>query len=227
MIRKTFLTLAAMAFASTATFAAPVGPNGAIVSKDKRMTTATSPSHQTIPYKLKIQPGLSAIVDNLAEVYPDGTYFCCSGWTISGAASPIGEEIELAVAFTPATAVAAKEVALGVGYVTGTNGIVASINEDSGGLPGGELASFRGTGLPTFGSCCVLVTADKRKGAALDAGEQYWLVVRTNKSESDEWAAWNLNDTEQVTPPTAAQNTGSGWQSTLLLPGPAFAIYGK
>lgn len=118
-------------------------------------------------------------------------------------------------------------MALGIGYVTGTNGVIASINEDSGGLPGDVLASFRVGGLPVFGSCCVVGMADKAKGAALNAGEQYWLVVKTNKSESDEWAAWNMNDTEQVNSYAGAVNSGSGWQSTTFLPGPAFAVYGK
>lgn len=231
MIRKALLTLAALALASSPAFAAglksPAGASGATLSKDKRMTTATMPVHGIAPYRLKIEPDLSPIIDNLAHAYPDGTYFCCSGWTIGGPTSLVGQ-IWLAVSFTPATAVKAKQIALGIGYVVGAkNGVVASINEDENGLPGAVLATFRADNLPVFGSCCVVATQEKGKPAALDAGEQYWLVVRTNKGESDEWAAWNLNDTEQVIPYNAAFNVGSGWQATTLLPGPAFAVYGK
>lgn len=231
MIRKALLTLAAVALAGTPAFAAglksPVGASGATISKDRHMTTATMPLHGVVPYRLKIEPDLSPIIDNLAHAYPDGTYFCCQGWTVSGPTSPVGEAW-LAVAFTPTTSMKAKQVALGIGYVVGTNnGVVASINDDASGLPGNALATFRVDSLPVFGSCCVVATQQKGQPATLNAGTQYWLVVKTNRAESDEWAAWNLNDTEQVNAYSGAFNTGSGWQTTSLIPGPAFAIYGK
>jgi hypothetical protein len=232
MISKTLLTLAVAAFASSSVLAAglksPVGASGAIISKDKRMTTATTPLHGVVPYKARVKPDLSPIVDNLAHAYPDGTYFGGEGYTVSGPASAAGGQVSLAVAFTPSTAVRVKQVALGIGYVTGTkNGVVASINEDDNGLPGSAIASFRVDNLPIFGTCCVVATQQNGKGASLDAGTQYWLVVRANHSESDEWAAWNLNDTEQVNSVSGAQDFGTGWQAVTALPAPAFAIYGK
>jgi hypothetical protein len=232
MIRKTLLTLAVAALVSSPALAtgpkSPVGASGVIISKDKRLSIATAPLRSIVPYKSRIEPDLSPIIDNLAHAYPDGTYFSGEGYTVSGPTSAAGGLVSLAVAFTPATAVRAKQVVLGIGYVTGSkNGVVASINADDKGLPGSAIASFRLDNLPVFGTCCVVATQQNGKGAALDAGTQYWLVVRTNHSESDEWAAWNLNDTEQVNSVSGAQDFGSGWQAVTVLPAPAFAIYGK
>jgi hypothetical protein len=233
MIRTALLSVAAFALASSVAMAAaksPAGPNGVITSKDRMHTIATSPSQRPpVKYTRQIPPGETAIYDNLAHAYPDGTYFCCYGFTISGASSIIGEQIWLAVSFTPSTDITADRVELGLGYVTGAvNGAKVSINDDAGGLPGSELAAFKVSNMPPFGSCCATASDGNgaHHGAALTAGQQYWLVVSTKKTEGDLWAAWNMNDTEQVNLQNGAANTGGGWQSTAFLPGVAVAVYG-
>lgn len=232
MIRFALVTVAALAIAGSAAAAPknPVGANGVVASKNGSRTIATSPVRQGITkYERHLPPGETTIYDNIAEAYPDGLYNCCSGWTVSGPSSLIGEQFWLAAAFTPSTDVTADMVELGIGYVTGAvNGVKVSINEDAGGVPGDEIAVFPNVdNLPSFGSCCVVMSARTHKGAALTAGTQYWVTVTTRQKEADEWAAWNEETTEQITPQTAAGNTGTGWQPTTLLPSVAFAVFGK
>jgi hypothetical protein len=219
-----FFAAIGAAVISTSAFAAM--PPGISLSPDKKIVIIKGGVAKYTP-PLAHERGLKAIYSNLATLYPNGTYFCCYGYTISGATSPIGEQIWLGTAFTPAANAKVTEVDAAVGYVEGTNGIVLSLAADSGGVPGKVLKSWNVGGLGTFGDCCTLATGKDTGGIPVTAGTQYWVTVTTSKKESNEWAAWPFNSTDMINTQTLAQNTGSGWSAGSALPGLSFGVYGK
>lgn len=204
-------------------------PQGTLLSADKRITAVPFATGKYLPDAANLQSlGIDAkslVAGNIGTLYPKGEYFCCYGYTISGPTSPVGEEIALAVAFTPTTTKTLAAIQVGVGYVEGTNAIAVSLFSDAGGLPGTSLASLNVANLPTFGSCCALATASSSGGVTLTAGTQYWVVVSTPVKNT--YAAWNFNTTDEVDEQTLAVNEGSGWLPSGALPGLAFAVYGQ
>jgi hypothetical protein len=213
--------LAAMTVLSASALAA--GPNGATAHADGRTTIATGAGAAAV------LPRQSLGVDGLKEIYstyntdPNNAYDCCSGWTISAEGSVVGARQDVAMPFTPSANYAVKTISVAVGYVTGTNGVTVSLNADAGGVPGGVIKKGHVTGLPTFGTCCVTVSIGT-KGSPVNAGTQYWVVVKTDKKTPDTWDAWNMNNVGLQG--TFAFNTGTGWQASS---GPlgAFNVVGK
>lgn len=194
--------------------------NGITTSKDKRLTFA-SPSVRSIP-----GPDLIAakiIYNNISRVEL-GRYNCCTGYTISGPDSPVADTWAHAMPFTPAVNDTIKKVLVAVGYVTGTNGVTVSVNEDAGGLPGNALQTFSLIGLQNFGSCCLVEIADAHR-IPVAAGTQYWVVVATSDDTSDTWDAWNWNVTDQTAQPYAFFNNGVWQQASGILS--AFAVLGQ
>ncbi len=223
MLKKALLVLSVAAVACASTVAS--AKEGVTLSPDKRMVFAR-PSGKYTP-SLSHRPGAPAIFSNIGTKYPKGEYFCCEGYTISAAGSVIGSQNWLAAAFTPASSATVTEIDVAVGYVEGTNGITVGLYADAGGVPGTLLKSFKVSGLPTFGDCCALAVAKDKTGVAVTSGTQYWIALTTDSKEKNTWDAWNLNTTDQVDTATIAVNTGSGWEPSEALPGPAFGVYGK
>ena len=143
---------------------------------------------------------------------------------ISGPNSEFGSQV--GAPFTPSANAAVSKIVLGANYDSRTNAMVVAINKDSSGLPGKELASARISGLPDFPSCCA-VTHAKFNDVPLTAGQQYWVVVRTDKKTADTFGGWSFNDTEQVNEVTEAINDGTGWQPLQSLAAVAFEVLGK
>lgn len=223
IVKKTLTLLSLVAFLCLSLTAFAASKNGIVTSNGGRVTTATHGASMSIGSGFQPDAGLSAIYNNFSN-YPLGMYWCCQGWTISGPNSLIGATYADAMPFTPATNATATEIAVGVGYVTGTNGVTVSLNADSGNLPGSVIAHFDGAGLPAFGSCCAVIFKSSSKGVALSAGTQYWVVVQTSNNTADTWDAWNDNDTNQTAQPFAFSNNGV-WGNTSGILG-AFAVLG-
>jgi hypothetical protein len=80
-----------------------------------------------------------------------------------------------------------------IGLVSGTNSASLTLNSDSGGAPGGVLATWSLSSLPAFGTCCTVETVTPSGSIVLTSGTQYWLVASV--IASDTWDAWNLNST--------------------------------
>jgi hypothetical protein len=141
---------------------------------------------------------LVTIAGNLAS-YRSGPYWAFEGSPVTG---PDGErgfpENWRAVAFSPSADHTATTLEVGVGLVSGTNGLVVSLSRDDKGIPGKAIATAKLKNLPAFGTCCTIETATLTKGASLKAGTQYWVVVSTNKSEATTNATWMYDDTDQV-----------------------------
>jgi len=228
MFRKNLLIFTALAFAGAAAIATAQDEvafrgNGTTVwGKHARMTVVTESarSYRTT----NVAPsGLVTIFNNIGGKYPQGVYWCCTGYDIIG---PAQGEQWMATAFTPSANHTVTRIEVAVGYLLGTNGVVLSLNDDNNGVPGKALKSWNALGLPSFG-CCALVVKSDGSGIPIRAGKQYWVVLSTNSHESDTVAAWNLNDTDQVDFVTAATYTNKQWSAFQMSPGLAFAVKGS
>jgi hypothetical protein len=167
-----------------------------------------------------LAPGLVTIYRNLG---PAGSeYDCCVGWTVAGATSPVGANIFSAMAFTPNANYTVARIDLAAGYVTGSNGVVVTLNDDQGGVPGNIIHTWRLTNIPTFGSCCTLESVQGAPQAVITGGVQYWVVERALLR--DTWDAWNYNDTGATG--TAAQKYNGTWTAFPGSTNGAFAVYG-
>jgi hypothetical protein len=195
--------------------------HGVTTSKDGRVTLASPASAGDLAPRVDL-PDAAQIYNNISN-YPLGRYWCCSGWTISGPISPIGQTFADAMPFTAPGNATVTKLIVGVGYVTGTNGVTLSLNSDAGGVPGAALASFDLSGLPQFGSCCTVEM--QNTGVPINAGAKYWVVVATGDDTQDTWAAWNNNDTNQTLQPFATFQNGV-WSPTSGILG-AFAVLGN
>ena len=167
-----------------------------------------------------LAPGLVTIYSNLG---PAGSeYDCCVGWTVSGARSQVGASIYSAMAFTPNANYAVGRIDLAAGNVSGSNGVVVTLTDDQGGVPGNIIHTWRLTNLTTFGTCCTLEDLQGGSQAVITGGVQYWIVGRA--LQPDTWDAWNYNDTGATG--TGAQKYNGTWS---VFPGStlgALAVYG-
>src|ERR1700722_8822154 len=98
MIKSALVALALFAAVSPA--AANAGT--VVTSVDSRQAFQTDAKPKPhVPNALVLEPGETAIFDNLAEVYPDGTYNCCASWVVSGPGVPFLGQSWVGAAFTP------------------------------------------------------------------------------------------------------------------------------
>lgn len=222
MLKTTLAVLAVSAFAMSGALAAN-NNIGATVSKDKSITSVAQGSgHYIAP---PIGHGSNkTIFSNVGFKYPKGLYFCCYGFTISGADSVIGSQNWVAMQFTPEANATVREIDVGVGYAAGTNQVTIGLYTDDGGVPGKQLKKADVTGLGNFGSCCGLAVLKMHED--VKAGTPYWVTV-TTENASNTWEAWNFNSTNEIDPVPLAVNQGSGWQAAGgAVPAPSFGVYG-
>jgi hypothetical protein len=203
------------------------GKGLAVFGKNATMTVVTErPSSFTRTNTH--QHGLVTIFSNLASQYPNGEFWCCTGYNIMGSASGIGEQW-IGAAFTPTANHTVTKITVAVGYSQGTtNGAVLSLYSDSNGVPGEELTSWTPSNLPFFGTCCTLVAETSASGVPVTAGQQYWVVVKTDLNQLDTVDGWNVDDTDQVNQATLAVFPGNNnqWTAFQASPGVAFAVEG-
>jgi hypothetical protein len=198
---------------------------GVMTSPDKRMTYSLSHQGAIIPYYVAHKK-MPIIFSNIATKSPKSLYYAPDGLTISGPDTITGT-IETAVAFTPTADATVSEIDAAVGNINGTNGVLISVYSDASNSPGSSLGDFSVSGLPVFGACCELATAKVKKGVALTAGAQYWLVFSTSKSQADAFDAVSPQEVDQLDLYTEAGNFGSGWKTYTSSVAPAFTIYGN
>ena len=170
--------------------------------------------------------GLITIFNSLAGKYPKGVYWCCEGYNVMGANSGAGVQW-MGGAFTPAADHTLTRVEVAVGYSgQGQNGVVISVNDDNGGVPGKSLKKWSVSGLPVFGTCCTIVVKTDNTGIALTGGKQYWIVLSTNSGETNTVDGWNVSDADQIDQANLASWDGSTWHTFQTAPGLAFAVKG-
>jgi hypothetical protein len=173
--------------------------------------------------------GLLTIFSNLASEYPNGEYWCCTGYNIMGPSSGIGEQW-MAAAFTPYANRNVTKITVAVGYSQGTtNGVVLGLRADNNGVPGTWLKSWTISGLPRFGTCCALVSGSDTSGIPVTGGQQYWVILKTDATQLDTVDGWNVADTDQVYPRKIAVFPGAhnAWYVFHATPGLAFSVEGN
>ena len=215
IVKSTFarvvICLVVLALSLTA-FAA--SKNGAVTSADKHMTF--TPPVKAAHTGVEPDAGLPIIFSLLASKDPKGLYFCCEGYTISGANSVIAESIWVAQGFTPASSTTTTKLTMAISYVTGTyTDVILGIYADCSGIPCSTALWTKKLTLDTqvFGACCAVEKKTVKPGVALTGGTQYWVGV-TTESASDIWAAWNVEVLDEVdTTNVAYDDGGSGWFS--------------
>lgn len=208
-MKRTIVVLSVVMLALSLTaFAAE--KNGAVTSADKHMTF-TPPVKAA--HSAPIEPdSLPAIFSLLATKDPYGLYFCCTGYTISGPASVIGESIWVAQGFTPASSTTTTKLTLAVSYVTGTyTDVLLGLYADCSGIPCSTTLWQKKLTLQSqpFGGCCAVEKKTIKPGVALTGGTQYWVGV-TTESASDVWGAWNIEVLDEVHNTNIAYNDASG-----------------
>jgi hypothetical protein len=130
-------------------------------------------------------------------------------------------------AFTSAADHTLTRVEVAVGYSgQGQNGVVISVTDDNGGVPGKSLKKWSVSGLPVFGTCCTIVVKTDNTGIALTGGKQYWIVLSTNSGETNTVDGWNVSDADQIDQANLASWDGSTWHTFQTAPGLAFAVKG-
>jgi hypothetical protein len=214
MLRTVLFSTAAIAFAVTGAVAAPTNsklPNGVAV-------TSVAGGHVT-SFSGTNAPKKGVIFDSIGSGYN-----CCNGWTISGPSSQIGEQIWLATQVTPSGKGKVTSIAVGVGYVNGSNAAELAIYADASGIPGKMLWSGDVSNLPVFGTTSTATVGGKVKKVKLKANAPIWVAVQTDANSSNTWDAW---DQSLTTNETLASNTGSGWVSDGTGAAGAMTIYGK
>jgi hypothetical protein len=173
--------------------------------------------------------GLVTIFSNLAREYPNGEFWCCTGYNIMGPSSGIGEQW-MAAAFTPSANHTVTKISVALGYSQGTtNGAVLSLRLDNNGVPGQTLKGWDLSALPVFGTCCAVVEASDLSGIPISGGQQYWVVLKTDANQLDTVDAWNVDDTDQVHKRKLAVFPGAhnAWYVFRATPGLAFSVQGS
>lgn len=179
------------------------------------------PPVYTIAPSSPLPAGVVTIYSNLGK--GESVYNAISGVGILGPDVP-GQPLPQSVgtAFIPSQDHIVQAVRVGATYVQGTNGVIVSLNEDSNGVPGKQLAAKTFTNLPLFGTCCTLQTGKGNGGIPVKARTQYWVVLQP--LAKDTYCVWN--DNYQGLQGTWANNTGQGWTSSFQVL-ESMAVYGK
>jgi hypothetical protein len=212
MIRKTLLTTAALALVVTGAYAGPQ----VTLSKDNRMVSV--PAGHSAGHGSLVPFAGSSSYSNFATKYPNGLYFCCYGYTVSGPSSFLGAAYGAATQWTQAADADVTKLSSSVGYVSGDHTSTLTLYADSGSnSPGAKLGSGKGTSPEFFGGCCGVLTVKLKKSVHLSAGQSYWIGVTTGGANFN---AAGFSTIDQVNLHNIAGTsdggtTWSGGQSTL------------
>lgn len=151
---------------------------------------------------------------------PGNSYDCCTGWTVSGSASPPGQFIS-ANEFTAGTSGTVNEIDLAIGHVVGDGAGTVALYTVSGGIPGTLLGSWGYVAHQTFGNCCAIEIINISGGPSLTSGTSYFMVL---SADSPTWNAWNFNTTGAMGIDLFSQNNQQTWTSNGIQPLGAFRI---
>jgi hypothetical protein len=171
-------------------------------------------------------PGVAVLFSNLgtkSDAYDDA-----GGWLVEGPDNAItGASQAIANPYTPTTNATIQGIQIALGYdLSGTNAAAVAVFTDNGGLPGKPLKVWNVKNLPTFGTCCALVTVKDAAGIKLTAGTQYWIVAGTDAGSTTSYNVWAYTWNESQGPiafvGTATNNVWTAYTGDVN----AYAIYG-
>src|SRR5713226_4384133 len=142
LLVSTAVVLASVCGLASAQSDAVAKGNGAtVVGKHAVMTVVTEPP-ASFTRTNRHESGLVTIFSNLASQYPNGEYWCCTGYNIMGPSSGAGEQW-IGAAFTPTANHTVTKITVAVGFSQGTtNGAVLGLYSDNNGVPGKALKSW-------------------------------------------------------------------------------------
>lgn len=200
---------------------AQIANDNTVTINGGRNTIFLKPPTYSISHSAALPAGVITIYSNLGK--GSNVYNAISGVGILGPNVP-GQPLPQSVgtAFTPTADHLVQAVQVGATYVQGTNGVIVSLNEDSNGVPGKQLAAKTFANLPLFGTCCTLQTGVGKSGIPVKANTQYWVVLQP--VANDTYCVWN--DNYQGLQGQWANNTGQGWHSSYQVL-ESMAVYGK
>ena len=215
------LLLAVFVLALTTQAIGQTATDGTVTINGGRNAIFVRPPVYTISPANSLPAGVITIYSNLGK--GNQTYNAIAGVGILGPNVP-GQPLPQSVgtAFTPSQDHLIQAVQVGATYVQGSNGVIVSLNEDSNGVPGKQLAAKTFTNLPLFGTCCTLLTGKGASGIPVKAKTQYWVVLRP--IANDTYCVWN--DNYKGIQGTWANNTGQGWHSSFQVL-ESMGVYGK
>jgi len=129
---------------------------------------------------------LKVIFSNLGPSASDD-YNDTTGYYVLGPDNSVGlSEQYIALPFTPAKNSHVEELQVAVGWISGTSLVDVGLYSDAAGVVGSPLATGQSTKIPTFGTCCQLVSV-KIPSTAVAAGTQYWIVASTNDTKAPDF----------------------------------------
>lgn len=203
------------------------GGQSRVVRSDKGVLKMTTTRRGTTTPYAERPSNDPLIFGNLATKDPKAVYWCCAAYPVTGPKSPAGENWT-AAAFTPAANATVTKVTVAVGYESSTKNfdVLLSLNADNNGVPGKALKTWKVTfpgGKPIFGTCCTVKSGTG--SISVSANTKYWVMLST-EADSDIWAGWNSNDSDQIDQIPYAQYSNGAWTTYPNL-GPAFAVYGQ
>jgi hypothetical protein len=205
-----------------------MGQQATVDSQGRSITTvpakASTPSSNVVKPDHANDELTTVIYSNFGH---GDSYYCCAGWTESGADSrTVGEPWLQAMAFTPTRGdYLLLQIDLAIGYLEGTEGFTLELRADDGGQPGWTIASWDVRRMPTFGSSYGVETIDAFPSfVELYKGNQYWLVPIVNYS--NEWAAWNENSLSAKGLGAYSHDGGITWTTKNYSPNSAFDVLG-
>lgn len=182
---------------------------------------------QQKPHTTSSDAGLVTIFDNFAHKYPKALYLDLTGAEIRGGG---GGALQAwwAAPFTPDADHIVTRIEVPVSLYSGTDGLVLSLNADAGGVPGSALMSWKLKHITQQGTCCAVKTGNDRQGISIQAGQQYWVVLSTDRKEGSTWANWLSTPVDQVDSGNIASYSSIyGWLPGMITPQLAFAVRGS
>jgi hypothetical protein len=152
-------------------------------------------------------PALRTIFTNLGPTATDN-YNDTTGYYVTGPTNSVSvSEQAIALPFTPKADSHVTVLQVAVGWISGTKLVDVGLYSDNAGVVGTALATGHSTHLPTFGSCCQLVTVNI-PSTAVTAGTQYWIVASSDDTNGpDLTAVWQSSNDAN----TGANEALAGW----------------
>ena len=155
---------------------------------------------------------------------PSNSYDTTRAWGVEGAGFIACCGLKQAMGFTPVGNWMLTQIDLALLHSSdlGSTSAVLTLNSDSGGIPGGVLATWNIDSLPPS-PCCATYTVMPSTPVFLSSGALYWLVA--SPAANDTFDFWMFNNTGSTGPSLSSSIVGE-WGITTPSPFGAFDVQG-
>jgi hypothetical protein len=138
--------------------------------------------------------GLKTIYTNLGPSVTD-LFNDTSGYEVTGPNNSLAiPEQWIALPFKPKVAAHVTVLQAAIGWQSGSKQVKLGLYSDNAGVVGTLIAGGHSTNLPTFGTCCQVVSVTIAS-TAVTAGTQYWIVATSNDTNApDLTAVWQSSN---------------------------------